>query len=128
MSKQSVLIVEDNPINLKLVQVLLSKEGYEVYTAANAEEALMLLKSKHPTLILMDLQLPGMDGLQLTRLLKNNPETNDIIILALTAYAMKGDAEKALEAGCDGYISKPIDTQTFPDLIQQMLTNSVARR
>lgn len=109
MSGKLILIIEDNPINLKLAQVLLLKEGFSVKVATNAEEALMILKNWHPALILMDIQLPGIDGLQLTRLLKANPETKEILIIALTAYAMKGDEEKVLSAGCDDYIAKPID-------------------
>jgi CheY-like chemotaxis protein len=117
MPDKSILVVEDNPINLKLVQVLLARQGYDVVTAGDAEEALVKLKSFHPRLILMDLQLPGMDGLQLTKFLKSNPETSQIKILALTAYAMKGDEEKALNAGCDGYITKPFDTRALPKTI-----------
>src|SRR5690348_12093382 len=104
MPGKLILIVENNPINLKLKQVLLSKEGFSVKVATDAEEALMLLKDCQPALILMDIQLPGMDGLQLTRILKANPKTSGIIIVALTAYAMKGDEEKVLNAGCDDYI------------------------
>jgi len=114
MAERSILIVEDNLINMKLLKVLLLKHHYAVETAIDAEEALLLLDSYQPDLILMDLQLPGMDGLELTRRLKSNPKTHDIIILALTAYAMKGDEEKARAAGCDGYITKPFDTRLLP--------------
>jgi CheY-like chemotaxis protein len=117
MAGEPILIVDDNPINLKLARVLLTSEGYEVKTAPDAEEALKIIETFKPRLILMDIQLPGMDGLELTRRLKSSPNTKDILVLALTAYAMKGDDEKARAAGCDGYITKPIDTQTFPDLI-----------
>ena len=113
MSDKSILIIEDNPSNLKLAKVILQKEGYEVLTAEAAEQGLEILKGAHPDMILMDLQLPGMDGLQLTSLLKKNPQTQDIIIIALTAYAMQGDDLKALSAGCDGYITKPFDTRTL---------------
>jgi len=109
-----ILVIEDNETNMRLCTTLLSRRGYEVRGAINAREALEALEQFHPRLILMDLQLPGMDGYQLTRKLKSAPETRDIIIVAFTAYAMKGDEEKALAAGCDGYISKPIDTTTFP--------------
>ena len=109
-----ILIVDDNAVNLKLMRVLLAGEGYQVRTATDAEEALTTLESFCPRVILMDLQLPGMDGLELTRRLKGESATRDITILALTAYAMKGDDEKALDAGCDGYIAKPIDTRTLP--------------
>jgi two-component system, cell cycle response regulator DivK len=118
MAGENILIVDDNAVNLKLARVLLSKEGYEVRTAGNAEEALKVLEDFKPRLILMDLQLPGMDGLTLTRRLKQAPESRDILVVALTAYAMKGDEEKARAAGCDGYIAKPIDTQGFPGLIE----------
>ena len=121
MAGEPILIVEDNPVNLKLTKVLLVKEGYEVKTAGNAEDALTVLAGFKPKLILMDLQLPGMDGLTLTRKLKGQPETKDIQIVALTAYAMKGDDEKAREAGCRGYITKPIDTQAFPKQIAEYL-------
>jgi CheY-like chemotaxis protein len=118
MAKESILIVDDNPVNLKLVRILLAGEGYEVRTAADAEEAMLVLKESIPRLILMDVQLPGIDGLELTRRLKTDPATRDIKILGLTAYAMKGDEEKILAAGCDGYISKPIDTRTLPGVIE----------
>lgn len=121
MSDKTILIVEDNPINLKLVHVLLTKEGYSVKVATNAEEALLMLKDYHPSLILMDIQLPGMDGLQLTQLLKKNPQTSDIGIVALTAYAMKGDEEKLLSAGCDDYIAKPIDIQRLLQIVKKNL-------
>ena len=117
MRSRSILIVDDNEMNLKLVCVVLKMEGYDVRTAADAEQALAVLETWQPRLILMDLQLPGMDGLELTRQLKANPATRHIRILAITAYAMKGDEQKALEAGCDGYISKPIDTRSLPELV-----------
>jgi two-component system, cell cycle response regulator DivK len=121
MSQESILVVEDNPINLKLLRVLLHRHGFQVKTAGDAEEALAVLKTYHPELILMDLQLPGMDGLELTTLLKKNPVTQDIKILALTAYAMLGDEQKALRAGCDGYITKPFDTRELPIKIASYL-------
>ena len=110
---EAILIVDDNATNLKLAKVLLTAEGYRVRTAADAEQALEVLAEFVPQLILMDIQLPGMDGLELTRRLKLNPTTRDVTVVALTAYAMKGDEEKALAAGCSGYISKPIDTRRF---------------
>jgi CheY-like chemotaxis protein len=113
--------VADNPVNLKLARVTLAVEGYDVRTAADAEEAMALLRTFHPRLILMDLQLPGMDGLTLTRRLKDDAAMRDIVILALTAYAMKGDEQKALDAGCDGYITKPIDTRMLPVLVARHL-------
>ena len=121
MSNAEILIVDDNPVNLKLAKLLLTGEGYNVRTAADAEEALRILQEFDPRLILMDIQLPGMDGLELTRRLKADPATRNIKILGLTAYAMKGDEEKILAAGCDGYVSKPIDTRTLPGLIEDYL-------
>lgn len=116
-----ILIVDDNPPNLKLARVILVSEGYEVETATDAEEALQAVERSKPALILMDLQLPGMDGLELTRRLKSDPRYRDVIVIALTAYAMKGDDEKAFRAGCDGYVSKPIDTQALPKTIAARL-------
>ena len=117
MAGESIVVVDDNPINLKLLRVLLAGEGYEVRTAQDAEEAMALLQNFRPRVILMDLQLPGMDGLELTRRLKAAPETRDVVIIAVTSYAMKGDHEKALEAGCDDYVTKPIDTEALPRLV-----------
>jgi CheY-like chemotaxis protein len=119
--KRKVLIVDDNPMNMKLVRVLLTGDGYEVRTAADALEALDILKEWRPLLILMDIQLPGIDGLELTRRLKADSATDQIIIIGLTAYAMKGDAERILAAGCDSYIAKPIDTRTLPGVIAKLI-------
>ena len=121
MSRGPVLIVDDNPQNLKLARILLTSEGYEVRTAVDAEHALEVLASFAPRLILMDLQLPAMDGLTLTRLLKKDPRRTDIFVVALTAYAMKGDAEKALAAGCDGYVTKPIDTDALAKMVAEYM-------
>ena len=122
MAGEPILIIEDNPSNLKLVKTLLKVEGYEVQTATNAEEAIQLLNTFQPQLILMDLQLPGMDGLELTQRLKSDPQFREIIIVALTAYAMTRDREKAIASGCDGFMTKPIDINTFPDEIIQYLS------
>src|SRR5690606_22830734 len=116
-----ILIVDDNPTNLKLVTYLVKANGYDVDTAGDADAALRAIAAAHPDLILMDLQLPGMDGLELTRRVKGDPETSDIKIIAVTAYAMKGDQERALDAGCDGYVTKPIDTRALPALIAAQL-------
>jgi two-component system, cell cycle response regulator DivK len=116
-----ILIVDDNPLNLKLTRLLLLGEGYDARTATSAEEAVAVLEGFHPALILMDVQLPGMDGLELTRRLKADPLTRDVLVLALTAYAMKADEERARAAGCDGYIAKPIDTRTLPGVIASYL-------
>ena len=121
MAGEPILVVDDNAQNLKLARVLLRAEGYDVRTAVDAEEALDLLAGYTPRLILMDLQLPGMDGLELTRRLKADPARRDILVIALTAYAMKGDHERALAAGCDGYLAKPIDTDALSSLVDAML-------
>jgi CheY-like chemotaxis protein len=112
-----VLVVDDNETNLKLVAYLVRAHGYEVHTATNADAALAEIAAHRPRLILMDLQLPGIDGLELTRRLKADPATRPIIIVAVTAYAMKGDQDRARAAGCDDYVTKPIDTRTLPALI-----------
>jgi two-component system, cell cycle response regulator DivK len=121
MAGEPILVVDDNVVNLKLARVLLSSLGYDVRTATDAEETLAVLRDFTPRLILMDIQLPGMDGLELTRRLKADPALSGVIILALTAYAMKGDEEKVLAAGCDGYVAKPIDTRRFPELVAELL-------
>lgn len=114
MNCERILVVDDNPTNLKLASDLLEFEGYRVLQAVDAESALLVIQQTPPDLILMDIALPGMDGLTLTRQLKNDEKTRHIIIVALTAFAMKGDAAKAHAAGCDGYITKPIDTRQLP--------------
>lgn len=119
---ESILIVDDNPTNLKLLRVVLAAEGYDVMTANDAEEALRQLATARPRLILMDIQLPGIDGLELTRRLKADPAHTGIRIVALTAYAMKGDEEKARAAGCDGYVTKPIDVEALPRIVREYLT------
>lgn len=113
MAGERILVVEDNDVNARLVTFLLSSSGYEVRKACDAQEALKLLEEFHPRLILMDLQLPRMDGYELTRRLKADPATRDIFVVALTAHAMSGDEEKALRAGCDGYFAKPIDRRAL---------------
>jgi two-component system, cell cycle response regulator DivK len=102
-------------------------EGFEVRTAVDAEDALGILDAFTPRLVLMDLQLPRMDGLELTRRLKADPARHEIIIIALTAYAMKGDEEKAYAAGCDGYMSKPIDIDALPRVVAEFLARPVNR-
>ncbi|HEU0033859.1 MAG TPA: response regulator [Kofleriaceae bacterium] len=121
---EPILIVDDNPTNAKLVAYLMRAAGYEVATAVDAEHALAAIDARRPRLILMDVQLPGIDGLELTRRLKSNPSTRDIIVVAVTAYAMKGDHDKAIAAGCDDYITKPIDTRALPQTIARLLARS----
>jgi CheY-like chemotaxis protein len=116
-----ILVVDDNPMNLKLVSDVLEFEGHDILKAVDAEQAQVVLADTLPDLILMDIALPGMDGLTLTRKLKANARTRHIRIVALTAFAMKGDDQKALDAGCDGYITKPIDTRALPGLVAESL-------
>ena len=111
--KQKILIVEDNPANLDLATALLEATDFEVHAAATAEEGLRLAKTIDPDLILMDISLPGMDGLAATQSLRADPATCHLPVVALTAHAMKGDAGMAHRAGCLGYLTKPIDTRTF---------------
>src|SRR3990167_4839225 len=124
MKSDPILIVDDNAVNLKLVKILLATEGYQhIETATTAEEALKILDTFKPRLILMDIQLPGMDGIELTRTLKSDPKFKDVIILAITAYAMQGDKERILAAGCGGYKKKPIYIRSLPDIIEGYLKN-----
>src|ERR1051325_6144442 len=123
MAGQPILIVDDTPVNLKLTRILLAAEGYKVLTAGSAEEALEMLRNHHPQLILADIQLPGIDGLEMTRRIKRDPATRDIAVVVLTAFAMKGDEQKAIEAGCDGYITKPIDTRTLGERVRAYLSS-----
>lgn len=117
----TVLVVDDNPTNLKLAADVLEAEGYTVLRAGDAAEAQTVLSRLQPDLILMDIQMPGMDGLTLTRLLKENPVHKHIHIVALTAFAMKGDDRKAIEAGCDAYITKPVETRRLAAQIAAIL-------
>jgi CheY-like chemotaxis protein len=123
MAGERILVVEDNDANLRLVTFLLSSKGYDVRGAADAQQALLMLETFRPRIILMDLQLPGTDGYALTRRLKADPSSRDILIIALTAFAMRGDEQKALAAGCDGYITKPIDTRALPSRIAEYLAS-----
>ena len=111
--RKSVLVVEDNELNMKLLQHLLTVGEYQVLKATSAEEGLALARENHPDIILMDVQLPGMNGLDATRLIKADPAMCTIPVVALTSFAMSGDEEKAYDAGCRGYITKPISTRTF---------------
>ena len=108
-----VLIVEDNPANMTLATFLLQSAGYEVLSATDAESGVAMARDRQPSLILMDIQLPGMDGLQATALLKADEATRAIPVIALTALAMKGDEERIRAAGCDGYIAKPLAYKAF---------------
>jgi CheY-like chemotaxis protein len=119
---KTVLVVEDNPANMELAVELLEVRGFRTLQAATAEEGICRAKAERPSLILMDIGLPGMDGLAATRLLKQDAQTAGIPVVALTAQAMEGDREKTLAAGCLGYITKPIDTRTFAQTITLFLS------
>jgi two-component system cell cycle response regulator DivK len=126
LAREPILVVDNNAQNLLLVKVILLGEGYDVRTAVDAEDALKVLESLAPWLILLDLQLPRMDGLELTRQIKADPARRDTIIVALTAYAMKGDRERAIAAGCDGYISKPLDIDGLVGVVAEQLARRTA--
>ena len=113
MKGKTILVIEDNALNMKLVRSLLTIGKYEIVEASDAETGIKLAREKKPDLILMDIQLPGMDGLTATQILKADQTVKDIMIIAYTSHAMEGDNNKVREAGCDGYITKPIDTSTF---------------
>ena len=119
-----VLIVEDNPANMSLAVCLLKSAGHTVLNAADAEAGLTLARDEQPHLILMDIQLPGMDGLQATALLKGDDATSAIPVIALTALAMKGDEERIRAAGCDGYIAKPLAYKEFLATVSAQLSKS----
>ena len=119
--RRNILVVEDNEANQMLARAVLELEGYAVEVAGSAAEAFDVLGARQPDLILMDVQLPGEDGLSATRRLKADPATSPIPVVALTAHAMTGDRDVALSAGCAGYIAKPIDTRTFGAQVRQFL-------
>ena len=123
----TILVVEDNPANLELVAFLLESADHVVISAPDAEAGLTLARSEQPALILMDIQLPGMDGLVATGLLKADEATRDIPVIALTALAMKGDEERIRAAGCDGYIAKPLAYKEFLATVSSHLENRVRR-
>jgi CheY-like chemotaxis protein len=121
MSAPTILVVDDNATNVRLLKVLLKAHGFAVRTASDAIEALAMLAEQRPQLILMDIQMPGMDGLELTRRIKADPHTQGIPVVALTAYAMKGDEHRMFQAGCDYYVSKPIDVDNLPRQLKEWL-------
>ena len=116
-----ILIVEDNRLNLELATELLKSSGYAVLQARSAEEGLRMAREQRPDLILMDVRLPGMDGLTAVRVLKNDPDTRPIPTVAMTAQAMRGDEEAARTAGFDAYVTKPIDTRALPHTVARLL-------
>jgi CheY-like chemotaxis protein len=124
MIGKKILIIEDNPLNLELAADLLEANGFVVSSAPAAEEGLRMARQILPDLVLMDLGLPGMDGLCATKTLKTDPATRHLTVVGLTAHAMKGDTEIAFNAGCDGYLTKPIDTRTFIETITRFIVSA----
>lgn len=122
-----ILVVEDNEANQMLAQTVLERDGFKVDLASTTAEARERLSARHPDLILMDIQLPGQDGLSFARQLKGDPATASIPIVALTAHAMTGDREDTLAAGCDGYIAKPIDTRTLGEQVRRYMSPGVTQ-
>jgi CheY-like chemotaxis protein len=122
MNKETILLVEDSPLNRRLIEAVLRPHGYRLLTAENGQQGVDVAIAEHPNLILMDVQLPEVSGYDATRMLKARPDTQHIPIVALTAHAMSDERDRALAAGCDGYIVKPIDTRTFPDQVREYLS------
>jgi len=121
ITKPRVLVVDDNQMNIELARFVLEEDGMQVEAALDAQQAAEVLQRFVPDLILMDIQMPGVDGLELTRRLRADPATRHIPVVAFTAYAMKGDRARMLEAGCDGYIAKPIDVAKFAGQVREGL-------
>jgi len=120
--KEKILIVEDNPQNMRLIEMTLRARNYTLLKATDGEEALDVAMRERPDLIIMDIQLPRMNGLEVTRKLRETPAFSHTPIIGVTAYAMKGDREKVIESGCDAYLSKPINTRELPEMIAEMLS------
>lgn len=125
VKKQTILIVEDNALNMMLLNDLLEVHGYSILKTDHGVEALAMAREYHPDLILLDLQLPDISGLEVAHKLKDDPQTRGIPIVAVTAFAMPGDEDKALEAGCDGYIAKPISVHGFLGTVRTFLSRSI---
>jgi CheY-like chemotaxis protein len=121
MKGKRVLVVEDNALNMKLFRIILGQAGYDVMEAVDAETALRIAREQTPHLILMDIQLPGMDGLEAMYILKQDENLREVPVVAVTSYAMPGDQERAVAAGCRGYVSKPIDTRHFVEYISRFV-------
>jgi len=119
--KEKILIVEDNPQNMRLLKMVLRAGNYTLLMATDGEEALDVAMKEHPDLIIMDIQLPKVNGLEVTRKLRETPAFSRTPIIGVTAYAMKGDKERVIESGCDAYLSKPINTRELPEVIAGML-------
>ena len=124
MAQERILIIEDTPMNIELATDVLEGAGYDVIQAEDAETGIELARSELPDLILMDVGLPGMDGLSATRILKQDPSTKDIPVVALTSHAMKGDEEKMLAAGCESYMTKPIDIGAFLKAVARFIESA----
>jgi two-component system, cell cycle response regulator DivK len=124
MGKGRILIIEDNVDNLDLVRFLLEQEDYEVIQARDGRRGMDLAAAEHPDLILLDMSIPEVDGWKVARQLKDDPQTNSICIVALTAHILPGDRKKALDAGCDGFISKPLDIPNFVEQVSEYLEKS----
>jgi CheY-like chemotaxis protein len=124
MEKKTILMIEDNELNRKLIRALLPREEFLLLEAEDAESGIRLIRERSPDLILMDIQLPGMDGLTATSIIKKDPCLKGIPVMALTSYAMEGDAEKAKVVGCDRYMTKPIDTRLFRVIVRELLGSS----
>ncbi len=122
MATGRILVVEDNPLNLKLVRDVLTVSGYDVVAAPSAEEGVVLAETCRPDLVLMDIQLPGMDGYEALRLLRQNPRLNTVPVVAVTAFAMREDRERAAREGFDGYLGKPISVRALPSQISDFLS------
>jgi len=122
---KKILVVEDNPNNRKLIKDVLTYYGYEVIEATNGEEGINLAREHSPSLIIMDIQMPVMDGITAAKILKNDPLTKGIKMIALTSFAMKGDRERFIEAGFDDYLSKPIDTRQLPEIVKKYAGSEV---
>jgi two-component system cell cycle response regulator DivK len=125
-SEKTILIIEDNELNRRLLEAVLKPHGYRLLTAKDGETGVALAQAERPDLILMDVLLPGIDGYEATRQLRAEPETRHIVIIALTASTAPAEQERALTAGCDGYITKPIDTRAFPQQIRQFFSDQAA--
>lgn len=123
MSKETILIVEDSKLNRRLLEAVLKPHGYRLLVAEDGETGVALAQTEQPDLILMDVLLPGIDGYEATRRLRADPETQRVVVVALTASASSEQQERALAAGCDSYIPKPIDTRAFPEQIRQFLSD-----
>lgn len=121
MASKKILLVEDNEVNMRLVKLTLKNQQYEFIEATNGEDAIELADEHKPDLIILDIQLPKMDGYEVARVLKSKESLRNIPIIALTAHAMKGDEERVLSAGCDAYVSKPLDTNKFRGLVKSYL-------